>query len=246
MRTKRITAMLLALAMLALCACGKHTEPTTKLEQNTEVADDANDVTTEETTEDTYAEESEKPKERKVTLVSISDEPISDFESTYQISEYFDGKVGMWQYQIDAAGPELLDSYEIGSVKGKAFVDVDNLDTDDIVDPTDTFDTHNLNEDEYDTYFADYHRDANSNEPGWFQVMESDNGLRIVNVYTQSGKTHVTVREHLGKIYENGEPVYYLSKVTDLVADWVKLDDEVEFEKAVSDILNVDIDITWE
>lgn len=246
MKTKKITAVLLALAMMALCACGKHTEPTTQLESNTEVAADVNDEATEETTEDTYAEESEKPKERKVTLVSISDEPISDFESTYQISEYLDTKVGVWQYQIDEAGKELLDTYEIGSVKGKAFVDVDGLVTDDIIDPTDEFDTYNLNEDEYDTYFADYHRDANSNEPGWIQVMESDNGLRIANVYTQSGKTHVTVREHLGTVYENGEPKYYLSKVTELVADWTTSDDEVKFEKAVSDILNVDIDITWE
>lgn len=233
---------MMLLVALSLSACGS----------NNNATDTNNDVETAETTEQSSEETSSDDSqgdslgEPVIEILSISDDFISEHGEPYHIADFFDAKQGTWTYQIDAAGTdELLDDYEFEKLDGVDFVTCDELVLDDIIDPTSPIDTANLNEDEYDTYFADWHSEANRRSDT-FKIMESDNHLRCAYCSVLNfNEVHVNVREHVGTIYEDGKPRDYLSRSISMDVKWLAGEDPQEFIDAVHDLLGVDIKLDW-
>lgn len=254
---KRILTALMLMGALTLSACGANKEmsntsgssATTATEDNNNAnTENANKMEAEETAEDNADSEDHGDDlgEPSVTILSVDDAFAKTSGEPFHIAEYFDAQVGTWTYQIDDSGSDaLVDDYEYAKLGDTEFLDGDYFDTDDIVDPTDIVDTNNLNEDEYDSYFADYHRDANRNTD-FMTLMDSNSKKRCVLIsITNWNEITVYLREHLGTIYADGEPRYYLSRSYSMKYDWLKGEDPQEFIDAVKNTLGVEIQLDW-
>ena len=213
---KRILTTLMLLGALTLSACSTKEEATSANENsNVTVTETGDNAEVEETNTDNadsedHGDDLGKP---SVTILSVDDAFAKTSGEPFHIAEYFDAKVGTWTYQIDDSGSDaLVDDYEYAKLGDVEFLDGDYFDTDDIVDPTDIVDTNNLNEDEYSSYFADYHRDANRNTD-FMTLMDSNSKKRCVLIsVTNWNEINVYMREHIGTIYQDNEPRYYLSR----------------------------------
>lgn len=246
---KRILTALMLMGALTLSACGTKEEAVNTNENSeTIVTENVSETNAEETNTDNADSEDHGDDigEPSVTILSVDDAFAKTSGEPFHIAEYFDAKVGTWTYQIDDSGSDaLVDDYEYAKLGDVEFLDGDYFETDDIVDPTDIVDTTNLNEDEYNSYFADYHRDANRNTD-FMTLMDSNSKKRCVLIsVTDWNEISVYVREHIGTIYQDNEPRYYLSRSYSMKYKWLKDTDPQEFIDAVKNTLGVEIQLDW-
>lgn len=255
---KKLLTVLMLLGALTLSACGTK-ESAESANTNSEVAEAEADekADAEEEKDDADAEEADADKEDAddhggdlgkpaVNILSIDDAFAETNGEPVHLNEYYDAKVGTWTYQIDASGSDTpVDDYEFAKLGDVKFLENDGFGVDDIVDPTDIIDINGLNEDEYDSFFADFHRDANDN-PDFMTIKESNNKLRCVLVsVTNWNEITVMVHEHLGTIYQDGAPYEYLTRAYTMKGQWVKDTDPQEFVDAVKNTLGVELQLDW-